>query len=70
MTAANALGLNPLLNHFQSVKRSVTHLAFADDLTGVRKIEIKIWLDTLMTDGPKYGYYPKLSKSFLIVKEH
>ena len=32
--------------------------------------EIKIWWDTLITECPKYGYYPKPSKSFLIVKQH
>ena len=69
--AAHVLGLNPLLDHLQSVKRSFTHVAFADDLSGVGIIEeIKVWWDTLMTEGPKYGYYPRLSKSFLIVKEH
>ena len=33
-------------------------------------MEMKTWWDTLMTEGPKYGYYPKPSKSFLIVKQY
>ena len=42
--AAYALGLTPLLDHLQFVKRSVKHVAFADDLTGAGKLEeIKIW---------------------------
>ena len=50
-------------------QRSVKHVSFADDLTDAGKLEeIKIWWDTLMTEGPKYGYHPKPSKSFLIVK--
>ena len=32
--AAYALGLTPLLNHLQSVKGSVKHVTFANDLTG------------------------------------
>ena len=61
--AAYALGLTPLLDHLQSLKRSVKHVAFADDLTGAGKLkEIKIWWDTLIIEGPKYGYYPKPSK--------
>ena len=68
--AAYALGLTPLLDHLKSVKRSVKHVAFADDQTGAGKLkEIKIWWDTLITEGTKYGYYPKPSKSFLIVKQ-
>ena len=35
--AAYALGLTSLLNHLQSVKRSVKHLAFVVDLTGAGK---------------------------------
>ena len=60
-----------MLDHLQFFKRSVKHVAFADELTGTEKLEdIKIWWDTLITEGPKYGYYPKPSKSFLIVKQH
>ena len=57
---AYALGLTPVLDHLQSVKRSVKHVAFADDLIGAGNLEeIKIWWDILITEGPKYGYYPK-----------
>ena len=61
--AEYTLGLTPLLNHLQSVKRSAKHAVFADELTGPGKLkEIKISCDTLITEGPKYGYYPKPSK--------
>ena len=53
--AAYALGLTPSLDHLQSVKRSVKHAAFVDDLTGAGKLkEVKIWWDTLIAEGPKY----------------
>ena len=55
--AAYALGLTTLLDHLQSVKRSAKYVAFANDLTGDGRLkEIKIWWDTLITEGPKYGY--------------
>ena len=42
---------------------------YADDSSAGGKIEgIKIWWDTLLEQGPKYGYYPKASKTVLIVK--
>ena len=67
--AAYVLGLTPLLDYLQSVKRSVKHVAFADDLTCAGNLEkIKIWWVTLITEGPKYGYYPKPLKSFLYCK--
>ena len=41
--AAYALALTQLLDHLQSVNRSVKHVALADDLTGAGKLEeIKI----------------------------
>ena len=39
--AEYALGLTPLLDHLQSVKRSVKHDAFADDPTGEGKSKKK-----------------------------
>ena len=69
--AEYSLGITPLLDYLQSIKRSVKHVAFADELTGARKLEeMKIWWEALTTKGPKFGYYPKSSKAFLIVNQH
>ena len=45
-------------------------VAFADDssVTGSVK-SIKDYWNKLTAIGPKYGYFPKPTKSFLIVKE-
>ena len=59
------------LKFIQSVKRSVKHVAFVDDVTGPGKLEeIKIWWDALRTEGQKYVYSLKPSKSFLFVEQH
>ena len=48
----------------------VITVAFADDFTVAGKInEIKLYWDALCNIGPKYGYFPKPEKSYLIVKE-
>ena len=45
-------------------------VAFADDLAGGSKLEkLKEWWDKITQYGPAFGYYPKPSKSWLIVKE-
>ena len=44
--------------------------AYADDVTAAGKIiQLKNWWKTLCILGPKFGYYPEASKSWLIVKE-
>ena len=44
--------------------------AYADDATTAGKvIQLKNWWRTLCMLGPKFGYYPEASKSWLIVKE-
>ena len=30
---------------------------------------LRAWWDDLVTHGPSFGYFPKASKSFLVVKE-
>ena len=43
---------------------------FADDATGGGTLkEIRSWWDQLNRNRPRYGYHPKASKSWLIVKE-
>ena len=45
-------------------------VAFADDFTFAGKLSsIKDYWSQLTSIGPKYGYFPKASKSYLIVKE-
>ena len=42
----------------------------ADDATEAGKIiQLKNWWKTLCMLGPKFGYYPEASKSWLIVEE-
>ena len=43
---------------------------FADDSTRAGKIRaLKEWWDHLKEVGPNYGYYPKPSKTYLIIKK-
>ena len=45
-------------------------VVFADDFTIAGSLNsIKDYWDKLTTIGLKYGYFPKLTKSYLIVKE-
>ena len=68
--AAYALALAPLLNILMQLEDPISHVAFADDITGSGKIEnlLRWWLK-LIELGPKFGYFPNAAKSYLIVKE-
>ena len=45
--------------------------AYADDLTVTGPIgQIRIWWNTLCRLGPKFGYFPEGSKSWIIVREN
>ena len=72
---AYALGVTPLIhflyNFIQINEQWNKEVAFADDLTVAGRVnEIKLFWDKLKKVGPKYGYYPKPSKSHLIVKSN
>ena len=44
--------------------------AFADDIHSIGKLKaIKLWWTKMCEVGPKYGYFPKASKSLLILKD-
>ena len=59
----------PMLKPFETIC-STKHVAYADDLAGASKLEqLKEWWDRIEIVGPLLGYYPKASKSWLVVKE-
>ena len=59
-----------LLNFICINELNVKEVAFADDFMVAGKISsIKDYWSQLTSIGPKYGYFPKTSKSYLIVKE-
>ena len=67
-----AIGILPLLAAIKpTIDPELTkHVAYADDLAGGSKLErLREWWDRTVQYGPAFGYYPKSSKSWLIVKE-
>ena len=69
--AVYAIGLTPLLEMMLKITNDNDKMvAFADDLTAVGKFEsLRRWWDNLIELGPKFGYNPQPSKSWLIVKD-
>ena len=66
-----AIGILPFLSlikpEFQPER--MKQVAYADDLAGGSKLEsLREWWDRTTRYGPAFGYYPKPSKSWLIVK--
>ena len=66
-----SIGLTPMINELLNLHSAVKSVAFAEDLTAAGKLaSLKLWWDQLRLNGPKYGYYSKPAKSYLIVKDH
>ena len=67
-----AIGILPLMSLIVGCDEThkVRQAAFADDLTGVGKLnQLLSWWKMIVHFGPYIGYYAKPSKSWLIVKE-
>ena len=67
-----ALGVKPLVDSLAECtnKEFCKQAWYADDSSAAGKLqEVKTWWQQLNTLGPRYGYYPKASKSILIIKD-
>ena len=72
---AYALGISPMLHFLVDFvllnALQTREVAFADDLTVTRKLtDLENFWDKLATIGPKYGYFAKSTKSYLMVKKN
>ena len=64
-----ALGTSILLDRLKLVSPTTSQVSLADGITGAGKIlELKIWWDTVISEGKKFGYYVNQSKTWLIIK--
>ena len=67
--AKYALGTKNLIIKSRQANQDVFQVWFADDSIGGGKlVDIKAWWDHLNRTGPSYGYFPKPSKTHLILK--
>ena len=59
------------MSHLTTVSIYIRQIFYADDAAAAGKLQkIKDWWKHLLNTGPMYGYYPKPSKTWLIVKPH
>ena len=60
---------NPILQSSKQRIPSVHQVWLADDATGAGNLaDLRNWWDLIKSDGVKYGYYVKPSKSWLVLK--
>ena len=63
------IGILPLLLLIKENDEMLKLLAYADDIGGGSRLEnLRRWWDRVVHYGPMLGYYPKPSKSWLVVK--
>ena len=67
---AYGIGILPLLLLIRGDDEKLKHVAYADDIGGGSRLQnLKSWWDRIEEHGPKIGYHPKASKSWLVVKQ-
>ena len=65
------LGIKPLMDNLAEIidVNKCIQVWYADDSSASGELEeMKKWWAILFSTGPKYGYFPKPSKTLLIVK--
>ena len=70
--AMYAIATKPLLDtlHGAVNKDKCKQAWYADDSSSAGKLqELRKWWDKLNASGPKYGYHPKATKTYLIIKD-
>ena len=70
--AMYAIGVRPLINELSNISKSdeFCQVWFADDSSGGGNLsQVRQWWDEMKEKGPKYGYFPKASKTHLILKK-
>ena len=64
-----ALGTSIPLDSLKLISPTKSQVSLADDITDAGKIlDLRIWWDTIISEGEKFGYYVNESKSWLIIK--
>ncbi len=64
-----ALAITPLIRELHNRHPEIDQVWYADDASCAGTCRnLKKWWDYIRTTGPKYGYFPKNSKSHLVVK--
>ncbi len=67
--AMYALAITPLIRDLQNSHPDIKQVWYADDASCAGSCSnLRKWWDCISTLGPKYGYFPKNSKSHLVVK--
>ncbi len=62
-----SLGTIPLIRQLEGHCKQIW---YADDAAAIGTVEgLRKWWDMLVTEGPKYGYFPNPSKTWLILKK-
>ena len=66
-----ALGTKPLQDILKEISPVTKQVWLADDATGAASLtNLKMWWDTIILEGPKFGYHVNESKSWLIIKDN
>ena len=64
-----AVSTKPLINQLKATS-TAKQVWYADDASGAGKLrDLLVWWNKLIEIGPAYGYFPKPSKTVLVVKD-